>query len=305
MSDSRLASSALKIGLVVNPMAGLGGAAGLQGSDGPALQREALKRHGVPRGPERLAVFFHALTERVPGEPAGVKWLTWGGAMGADALDAAGVTAQVLGAPDPHSTATDTRLAIERLCDSGIDLLVFVGGDGTARDVLASVSEQTCVLGLPAGVKMHSGVFAISPVAAAEVSPASVGRSGSMPACRTCGCNKKRARAAIMCASMAATGGTPGSAPSPPAISDGAGQKQPSFLCQPNREVVLRAPLQLIKRMRADDQDAIRERSERSGDHGRRLARGAAAASIALSEPPSFAGGAPDTFPMTVAITVR
>ena len=61
----------------------------------------------------------------------------------------------------------------------------------------------------------------------------------------------------------------------------------------------------LIKRMRADDQDAIRERSERSGDHGRRLARGAAAASIALSEPPSFAGGAPDTFPMTVAITVR
>ena len=169
MSDSRLASSALKIGLVVNPMAGIGGAVGLQGSDGPALQREALKRHGVPRGPERLAVFFHALTERVPGEPAGVKWLTWGGAMGADALDAAGVTAQVLGAPDPHSTATDTRLAIERLCASGIDLLVFVGGDGTARDVLASVSEQTCVLGLPAGVKMHSGVFAISPVAAAEV----------------------------------------------------------------------------------------------------------------------------------------
>ena len=90
--------------------------------------------------------------------------------MGADALNAAGLSAQVFGTPDPHSTATDTRQAIEILCASGIDLLVFVGGDGTARDgCWLSVSEQTCVLGLPAGVKMHSGVFAISPVAAAEI----------------------------------------------------------------------------------------------------------------------------------------
>lgn len=169
MSDSGLAASALKIGLVVNPMAGIGGAVGLQGSDGSALQREALKRHGVPRGPERLTVFFRALAQRLPAQSSAITWLTWGGAMGADALNAAGLSAQVFGTPDPHSTATDTRQAIEILCASGIDLLVFVGGDGTARDVLASVSEQTCVLGLPAGVKMHSGVFAISPVAAAEI----------------------------------------------------------------------------------------------------------------------------------------
>ena len=169
MRDSGLASTALKIGLVVNPMAGIGGAVGLQGSDGPALQDEAFRRHGVPRGPQRLSVFFQALAARLTPASAGIAWLTWGGAMGADALDAAGLTTQVLGSPSPHSTATDTRQATELLCASGIDLLIFVGGDGTARDVLASVAEQTCVLGLPAGVKMHSGVFAISPVAAAEV----------------------------------------------------------------------------------------------------------------------------------------
>ena len=89
--------------------------------------------------------------------------------MGADALASAGVNASILGAPEHPSTGADTRQAVAALCAKGIDLLVFVGGDGTARDVLASVSDQICVLGLPAGVKMHSGVFAISPVAAAEV----------------------------------------------------------------------------------------------------------------------------------------
>ena len=145
-------------------MAGIGGAVGLQGSDGLTLQREAVKRHGVPRGPERLDRVFPALAERLPLESEDIAWLTWGGAMGADALASAGVNASILGAPEHPSTGADTRQAVAALCAKGIDLLVFVGGDGTARDVLASVSDQICVLGLPAGVKMHSGVFAISPV---------------------------------------------------------------------------------------------------------------------------------------------
>ena len=169
MSESSVASAALTIGLVVNPMAGIGGAVGLQGSDGASLQREAVKRHGVPRGPERLTVFFQALAERLPAQSPAITWLTWGGAMGADALAFAGVNTSILGAPEYPSTGADTQLAVAALCAQGIDLLIFVGGDGTARDVLASISNQICVLGLPAGVKMHSGVFAISPVAAAEV----------------------------------------------------------------------------------------------------------------------------------------
>ena len=169
MSESSVASAALTIGLVVNPMAGIGGAVGLQGSDGLTLQREAVKRHGVPRGPERLTVFFQALAERLPAQSPAITWLTWGSAMGADALASAGLNASILGAPEHSSTGADTRQAVAALCAKGIDLLVLVGGDGTARDVLASVSDQICVLGLPAGVKMHSGVFAISPVAAAEV----------------------------------------------------------------------------------------------------------------------------------------
>ena len=155
--------------MVVNPMAGIGGAVGLQGSDGATLQREAVNRQGVPRGPERLELFFRALAEGQPLQSQDIAWFTWGGPMGADALAFAGVNTSILGAPEYPSTGADTQQAVAALCAQGIDLLIFVGGDGTARDVLASISNQICVLGLPAGVKMHSGVFAISPVAAAEV----------------------------------------------------------------------------------------------------------------------------------------
>ena len=67
------------------------------------------------------------------------------------------------------SSAADTRLAIERLQEAGVALILFAGGDGTARDVAGVVREQQPVLGIPAGVKIHSGVYAISPRAAGEL----------------------------------------------------------------------------------------------------------------------------------------
>jgi predicted polyphosphate/ATP-dependent NAD kinase len=159
----------LRIGLVVNPLAGIGGAVGLQGSDGEVVQRAARERDGKPRGEERLSIFLQALRTRLGGDFGRLAWCTWGGVMGAQILSSNGVIAQVAGEPAAQTSAQDTQLAVKTLGASDVDLLIFVGGDGTARDVLTAADEHTCVLGLPAGVKMHSGVFAISPSAAADV----------------------------------------------------------------------------------------------------------------------------------------
>ena len=162
-------SSSLRIGLVINPVAGIGGSVGLQGSDGLLVQEEARRRLGSPRGQERLRGFLHCLQETLGPSMDAVAWFTWGGEMGGHVLEEMDIPARELGRPQYPSTALDTKTAIQTLCAASIDLLLFVGGDGTARDVLDSAPAQTCVLGLPAGVKMHSGVFAISPGAAAEV----------------------------------------------------------------------------------------------------------------------------------------
>lgn len=169
MAETATTQAGLKVGLVVNPMAGIGGAVGLQGSDGEALQHEALRRHGKPRGSHRVGVFLEALNNQLGADTDQIAWLTWEGEMGAGLLQEANLLPRILGAAGQATTAKDTQVAVQTLCANHIDLLIFVGGDGTARDVLASVSPQTCVLGVPAGVKMHSGVFAISPNAAAEI----------------------------------------------------------------------------------------------------------------------------------------
>jgi predicted polyphosphate/ATP-dependent NAD kinase len=90
--------------------------------------------------------------------------------MGQDALEDLGFPCAVLGEPDQRPTSPeDTRRAAEALRDAGVDILVFAGGDGTARDLYDVFGSDFPVLGIPAGVKMHSGVFAVSPEAAGEL----------------------------------------------------------------------------------------------------------------------------------------
>lgn len=150
-------------------MAGIGGAVGLKGSDGARLQATAKRRQGQPQAALRTAVFLQQLNVLLDGQMRAIEWFTWADDMGSGALLAQEITAHVLGQGASPSSGADTQLAAKKLAEHGIDLLIFAGGDGTARDILLAVDEQTMVLGLPAGVKMHSGVFAISPKAAAEV----------------------------------------------------------------------------------------------------------------------------------------
>ena len=95
----------LRLGLVVNPLAGIGGAVGLQGSDGEALQRAARKLDGKPRGQERLTIFLARLQRLLGDKFAQLAWYTWGGAMGAELLASLDVLAQVLGEPATQTSA--------------------------------------------------------------------------------------------------------------------------------------------------------------------------------------------------------
>jgi predicted polyphosphate/ATP-dependent NAD kinase len=152
---------ARRIGLVVNPVAGLGGAVGLKGTDHKADEARALGAR--ERAHPRAVAFLRAL-----GDDATV--LTAAGRMGEAACEAADVSALVVFSPHEPTTARDTSAAARALAEAGIDLLVFVGGDGTAADVARGLEGSTVpALGVPAGVKMYSAVFADTPEAASVV----------------------------------------------------------------------------------------------------------------------------------------
>ncbi|QKE63147.1 ATP-NAD kinase family protein [Aquipseudomonas campi] len=157
-------SATFHIGLIINPLAGLGGAAALKGSDGVAA--EALARGAEPRAAERTRIALECLRP-VAGR---LQFLSFPGPMGADLLAELGYAHRVLGDLGEGATsAADTQRAVQALQDAGCALILFAGGDGTARDICAAVREDQPVLGIPAGVKIHSGVYAISPRAAGEL----------------------------------------------------------------------------------------------------------------------------------------
>lgn len=156
----------LRVGVVINPVAGLGGPAALQGSDGADVQTLARAGGALPAAELRATAALQCLTDRA----IALTILTWGGGMGADAVAAAGLACAVLGAAaGANTTAADTAQAVRVIASAGVDVLVFVGGDGTARDVLQALPADQLALGVPAGVKMHSSVFAVTPRAAGEV----------------------------------------------------------------------------------------------------------------------------------------
>jgi len=151
------------IGFLVNPVAGLGGTVGLKGTDGQV--EAALSRGAVPRAQGRAEETL-TLLARMP-----VHYLTCSGTMGEDTLARAGISGyEVIYSPSSGLTnAGDTIAACKAFQERGVDLVLFCGGDGTARDVYFVVGDAIPMLGIPAGVKMYSAVFAVTPEAAAQI----------------------------------------------------------------------------------------------------------------------------------------
>jgi predicted polyphosphate/ATP-dependent NAD kinase len=159
----------MRLGLIVNPIAGIGGRVGLKGSDGLEIQQLALSLGAVPQAHLRAGAALEVL------EPwrDNLELVTPPGVMGADLVLALGFTPRVIGSLSPGSTsAADTRRFARALSELPVDLLLFAGGDGTASDICAAIGDSLPVLGIPAGVKIHSAVFATHPRHAGEIAAA-------------------------------------------------------------------------------------------------------------------------------------
>ena len=161
-----------KIGLIVNPVAGMGGSVGLKGTDGDRYQ-EALSMGADPVTPGRTTSFLAHLDHSDD-----VTFLAAPGKMGAHYLKQAGLPFTVVGTTKERTSAADTERIAIQMMEDGAHLIVFVGGDGTARDVCDAIDSEIPVVAVPAGVKVYSAIFALNPRAAAQMVNAFVDETG-------------------------------------------------------------------------------------------------------------------------------
>jgi len=158
----------MRLGFIVNPIAGMGGKVGLKGTD--TVLDEAIARGAEPIAPKRAKEFLQRLKRNK--EEARIEILTCPAIMGEEETKSASFPAKLLPMKIAEkTTAEDTKTAVSLLIAANVDLIVFVGGDGTAKDVFDAMQEREAVpvLGVPSGVKMYSGIFAINPADAVDV----------------------------------------------------------------------------------------------------------------------------------------
>ncbi len=152
-----------KIGLIVNPIAGMGGSVGLKGTDGDIYQ-EAVRMGATPVVPQRVSELLSQIKRRKE-----IFFLVAPGIMGVEYIKDKGFNFEVIGKISEHTTSEDTISIAKEMINKTIELLIFCGGDGTARDIYDAIGLKMPVVALPAGVKMFSSVFALNPRAAAQI----------------------------------------------------------------------------------------------------------------------------------------
>lgn len=148
-----------KIGLIINPIAGMGGKVGLKGTDGKDILKKAIDLGASAEAPRKAQKAMEKLLD-LKDE---IIVITCKGIMGEDIAKALGFETHIVYAPDHNTSSVDTKEAANIILDEGVDLLLFVGGDGTARDIYQVVGAEQLVLGIPAGVKIHSPVYGNTP----------------------------------------------------------------------------------------------------------------------------------------------
>jgi predicted polyphosphate/ATP-dependent NAD kinase len=151
-----------KIGLIVNPIAGMGGSVGLKGTDGETYKK-ALELGAKPTTPKRIDDTLALITRK------DLYFVVAPGRMGEDFIKKFDFQYEVVSKIGEETNAEDTKRIVGEMIEKGITLLVFVGGDGTARDIYDVLGLTIPVVGIPSGVKMFSPVFALSTTAAAEI----------------------------------------------------------------------------------------------------------------------------------------
>ena len=159
-----------KLGLLINPVAGMGGSVGLKGTD--HMVEEAIRRGAKPRANDRVRQALKELLE-IKNE---LEIVTCPGDMGEDTVKSMGFRTTVLHTGGRRSlkdlfdsSRTDTIVLSKAMEEAGVDLLLFAGGDGTARDIYEGVGTELPALGIPAGVKIHSPVYAKNPQSAGDL----------------------------------------------------------------------------------------------------------------------------------------
>ena len=157
-----------KIGFLVNPIAGMGGKVGLKGTDG--VVDEARKLGATPIAPKKAIDTIKEFLSKYS-KNDNIKWYTCSNNMGFNELKEACVkNIEVIFKPKNNiTTKRDTKEACELFLEKKVDLIFFCGGDGTARDIYEVVKDTIPILGIPSGVKMHSGVFGINNSASAKM----------------------------------------------------------------------------------------------------------------------------------------